>query len=425
MSAPRGMRLQIGLFGRRNAGKSSLFNRLLHQEVAIVSDVPGTTTDPVERPMEFQPLGPVQFIDTAGLDDAGALGEKRTAKSRAVADRVDVALLVAESWTAEERRLTALFASRKTPLIIACTKADRRADRDLEQQAAAAGYGEVVTVSAADGTGLDALREALIRAAPDDFLTPATILGDLVAPGAVVLLVVPIDQEAPRGRLILPQVQVLRDLLDHDACAVVVKERELAPMLKALTHPPALVVTDSQAFQKVAADTPRNVPMTSFSVLFARFKGDLVQQTEGAQALLRLKPGARVLIAESCTHHPICEDIGRVQIPRWLTRRVGGPVETVVSPGRAFPEDLTGFDLVIHCGGCMLTRREMLIRIAQARAAGVPITNYGLAIAACLGILDRALEPFARLAGTAHAAAAPGAARTGSRRAPRAAPPRG
>ena len=394
MSAPRGMRLQIGLFGRRNAGKSSLFNRLLHQEVSIVSEVPGTTTDPVERPMELQPLGPVQFIDTAGLDDAGALGEKRKAKSRAVADRVDVALLVADAWEADEKRLAALFAEKKIPFIVACTKADRRADRELERLAGEGGYGETVTVSAVDGTGLGRLREALIRATPEDFLTPATIIGDLVKPGSMVVLVVPIDKEAPRGRLILPQVQVLRDVLDQDACSLVVKERELALMLKELKHPPALVVTDSQAFLKVAADTPRNVLMTSFSVLFARFKGDLYHQALGARTLLRLKPGARVLIAEACTHHPICDDIGRVKIPRWLEQSVGGKVEIVTLPGREFPEDVTGFDLVIHCGGCMLTRREMLIRIERAKAAGVAITNYGLAIAACLGILDRALEPF-------------------------------
>lgn len=394
MSAPRGMRLQIGLFGRRNAGKSSLFNRLLHQEVSIVSDVPGTTTDPVERPMELQPLGPVQFIDTAGLDDSGALGEKRKARSRAVADRVDVALLVADVWEADEKRLAALFAEKKIPLIVACTKCDLRSDRSLEQAAGGGGYGEVVTVSAVDGTGMARLREALIRAAPEDFMTPATIIGDLVKPGSVVVLVVPIDKEAPRGRLILPQVQVLRDVLDQDACSLVVKERELASMLKELKRPPALVVTDSQAFLKVAADTPPDVLMTSFSVLFARFKGDLYPLALGAQTLLRLKPGARVLMAEACTHHPIGDDIGRVKLPRWLEQSVGGNVEIVTLPGRDFPEDVAGFDLVIHCGGCMLTRREMLIRIERAKASGVAITNYGLAIAACLGILDRALAPF-------------------------------
>jgi [FeFe] hydrogenase H-cluster maturation GTPase HydF len=394
MNTPRGMRLQIGLFGRRNAGKSSLFNRLLHQDVAIVSEVPGTTTDPVERPMELQPLGPVQFIDTAGLDDEGALGEQRVAKSRAVLERVDVAILVADDWGEEERVRVSGFRDKKTPLVIACAKADRRMDRALESAAAEAGYGEVVTVSALDGSGLARLREALIRAAPEDFLTPSTIIGDLIRPGQTVVLVVPIDKEAPKGRLILPQVQVLRDILDQDACALVVKERELAPMLKELTHPPALVITDSQAFLKVAADTPPEVPMTSFSVLFARFKGDLFPLAQGAFTLMDLKPGSRVLMAEACTHHPICDDIGRVKIPRWLEQAIGGKLEIVTVPGRDFPPDVSSFDLIIHCGGCMLTRREMLIRIERAREAGVPITNYGLAIAACLGILKRALGPF-------------------------------
>jgi [FeFe] hydrogenase H-cluster maturation GTPase HydF len=394
MNTPRGMRLQIGLFGRRNAGKSSLFNRLLHQDVAIVSEVPGTTTDPVERPMELQPLGPVQFIDTAGLDDEGALGEKRIAKTRSVLDRVDVAILVADAWGEEERVRVAGFKEKKTPLVIACTKSDRRLDRALEEAAAQAGYGEAVTVSAADGSGLARLREALIRAAPEDFLTPATIIGDLIRPGQTVVLVVPIDKEAPKGRLILPQVQVLRDILDQDACALVVKERELASMLKELTHPPALVITDSQAFLKVAADTPPEVPMTSFSVLFARFKGDLTPLARGAFTLMNLKPGGRVLMAEACTHHPICDDIGRVKIPRWLEQSVGGKLDIVTVPGREFPADVKEFDLIIHCGGCMLTRREMLIRIERAREAGVAITNYGLAIAACLGILKRALGPF-------------------------------
>jgi [FeFe] hydrogenase H-cluster maturation GTPase HydF len=394
MSTPRGMRLQIGLFGRRNAGKSSLFNRLLHQEVAIVSDVPGTTTDPVERPMELQPIGPVQFIDTAGLDDVGALGEKRAAKSRSVLERVDVAILVADEWGEEERVRVAGFRDKKTPLVIACAKADLRSDRSLEQSATEAGYGEVVTVSALDGSGLPRLREALIRACPEDFLTPSTIIGDLIRPGQVVVLVVPIDKEAPKGRLILPQVQVLRDVLDQDACSLVVKERELAPMLKALKQPPALVVTDSQAFLKVAADTPKDVRMTSFSVLFARFKGDLFPLAQGAYTLMNLKPGGRVLMAEACTHHPICDDIGRVKIPRWLEQSVGGKLDIVTVPGRDFPPDVKDFDLIIHCGGCMLTRREMLIRIERAKDAGVPITNYGLAIAACLGILDRALGPF-------------------------------
>jgi len=394
MRTPRGLRLQIGLFGRRNAGKSSLFNQLLSQDVAIVSETPGTTTDPVERPFELHSLGPVQFIDTAGLDDVGALGEKRAARSRAVADRVDVAIVVADQWGEEERRLIAFFRERQVPVVIACTKADQRPDRTLENAAAAEGYGGVVTVSAATGEGMDRLREALIRAVPDSFFERSTIVGDLIHAGEVVVLVVPIDKEAPKGRLILPQVQVLRDLLDHDAIGLVVKERELASAMKGLTRRPSLVITDSQAFLKVAADTPPSVPMTSFSILMARYKGDLQRLAEGALAIGRLRPGARVLIAEACSHHPISDDIGRVKIPRWLEAHMGGKVTFEFGPGREFPERLTGYDLIIHCGGCMLTRREMLIRIERARASGVPITNYGLAIAFSLGIFERALSPF-------------------------------
>jgi len=279
-------------------------------------------------------------------------------------------------------------------LVIACSKADRRTDRSVEEAASKEGYGEVVTVSAVTGEGMERLREAILRVVPESFLSLPTIVGDLIRAGDVAVLVIPIDKEAPKGRLILPQVQVLRDLLDHDAAALVVKERELAVMLRSLRQPPALVVTDSQAFLKVAADTPPSVPMTSFSILMARFKGDLTALAEGARAIEGLRPGARVLIAEACSHHPITDDIGRVKIPRWLEQHVGGKIRFETLPGREFPEDVKDYDLIIHCGGCMLTRREMLIRIERARAAGVPITNYGLAIAVCLGILKRALSPF-------------------------------
>lgn len=394
MKTPRGLRIQIGLFGRRNAGKSSLFNRLLGQDVAIVSDTPGTTTDPVERPYEFHSIGPVQFIDTAGLDDVGALGEKRAAKSRAVGERVDLALLVADQWGREEIRLVDLFRKRRIPLVIACSKADRRTDRAVEEAALSGGYGEVVTVSATTGEGIDHLREAIIRAVPESFLTPSTIVGDLIRPGDLVALVVPIDKEAPKGRLILPQVQVLRDLLDHDSAALVIKEKELGEMLRTLRPAPALVVTDSQAFREVAAATPPTVLMTSFSILMARYKGDLEALAAGALAIERLRPGGRVLIAEACSHHPIPDDIGREKIPRWLEQHVGGKLRFEILAGRDFPEEVEGFDLIIHCGACMLTRREMLIRIERARSTGVPITNYGLAIASSLGILKRALEPF-------------------------------
>jgi [FeFe] hydrogenase H-cluster maturation GTPase HydF len=393
-TTPRGLRLQIGIFGRRNVGKSSLFNRLLHQEVSIVSEVAGTTTDPVEKAMELQPLGPVLFVDTAGIDDVGALGAARVARSRRVLERVDLALLVTDDWGPFERGLLDLLSERRTPLAVICAKSDLRADRRLEAAAQAAGVADIATVSALTGDGIDAVRALAIRLAPDDALAPPALVADLVPAGAIVVLVVPIDKEAPKGRLILPQVQAIRDLLDNDACALVVKERELAPTLQKLRMPPALVVTDSQAFLKVAADTPADVPMTSFSILLARQKGDLAELVRGALAIDRLQPGARVLIAETCTHHPIADDIGRVKIPRWLEQVVGGKLAITHVAGCDQPVDFGSFDLVIQCGSCMWTRREVLGRMAVVRGAQVPMTNYGLAIAFCLGILERALQPF-------------------------------
>lgn len=391
---PRGLRLQIGIFGRRNVGKSLLFNRLLHQSVSIVSAVAGTTTDPVEKAMELHPLGPVMFVDTAGIDDVGALGAARVARTKRVLERVDLALLVTDDWGPFEQGLLDLLRARQTPLGVVCSKSDLRADRRLEATVQAAGAGEFATVSALTGAGMDAVRALTIRLAPEDTFTPPALVADLVPSGAIVILVVPIDKEAPKGRLILPQVQAIRDLLDNDACALVVKERELAPIMRKLRVPPALVVTDSQAFLKVAADTPPEVPMTSFSILMARQKGDLAELVRGAFAIDRLQPGSRVLIAEACTHHPIADDIGRVKLPRWLEQIVGGKLAITHVAGCDWPGDLSAFDLVIQCGSCMWTRREMLSRMASVRDAHVPMTNYGLAIAFCLGILERALRPF-------------------------------
>jgi len=394
--SPKGYRLHIGIFGRRNAGKSSLLNAITRQHVSIVSEFAGTTTDPVEKPMELLPLGPVLFIDTAGIDDAGALGELRVEKTRRAFDRTDLALLVTEAgtWGDFEDQLLQEMAQRRTPAIVVFNKID------LGQPSAAlidrlrAGKLPMVRTNAPEGTGILDLRQAILDAAPAEFTNPATILSDLVGPGEIAVLVVPIDKEAPKGRLILPQVQSIRDLLDGDSWCVVVKERELRAALSSLVKKPKLVVTDSQAFLKVAADTPHDVPMTSFSILFARFKGDLTTQVMGARAIDGLRAGDRVLIAEACSHHPIGEDIGRVKIPRWLTQYVGGKIEFTHVQGHDFPDDLTPYKLVIHCGACMWNRKEMLSRLLQCRAAGVPITNYGLAIAFSLGILERALEPF-------------------------------
>jgi [FeFe] hydrogenase H-cluster maturation GTPase HydF len=412
MKTPKSLRLHIGIFGRRNVGKSSLLNALTRQQVSIVSDVAGTTTDPVEKPMELLPLGPVLFIDTAGIDDVGALGEMRVDKTRKVLERTDVGIVVAEAgkWDCFEQAIVDELGKRGVPVIVVLNKCDlaewkmgtvpsgavpifQDATEELERKLRDAGVRTAWTV-APKGVGILALREALIASAPEEFVNPPTIVGDLLPSGGLAVLVVPIDKEAPRGRLIQPQVQTIRDLLDNDAYCMVVKERELRDALMRLNRKPDIVVTDSQAFLKVAGDTPPDVKLTSFSILFARYKGDLIEMVRGATAIDRLRPGDRVLVAESCTHHPIGDDIGRVKIPRWLTQYVGGKLEFVTHQGHDFPADLSSYKLVIHCGACMTNRRAVLNRVAQCREQDVPITNYGLTIAYSLGIFERALEPF-------------------------------
>jgi [FeFe] hydrogenase H-cluster maturation GTPase HydF len=395
-AAPRGMRLHIGIFGRGNVGKSSLLNALTRQHVSIVSAVAGTTTDPVEKPMELLPLGPVLFIDTAGIDDTGQLGMLRVEKTRQAVERTDLGLVVAagSTWGTFEDEILSALGARGTPVIAVFNKSDVGAPPPAVVERLRASQVPVVCTVATQGEGLEALRAALVEQAPADFVDPPSILGDLVGPGDPVVLVVPIDQEAPRGRLILPQVQTIRDLLDQDAWCLVVKERELRTALATLSRRPALVVTDSQAFLKVAADTPPEVPMTSFSILFSRFKGDLAEFVRGAMTIERLAPGARILIADACTHHPIGDDIARVKIPRWLTQYVGGKLEITHTQGRDWPANLAEFDLIVHCGGCTLNRRELLSRVLRARDHGVPITNFGMAIAWSLGVFERALAPF-------------------------------
>lgn len=395
-AAPRGLRLHVGLFGRRNVGKSSLLNALTRQDVSIVSPTPGTTTDPVEKPMELLPLGPVLFIDTAGVDDEGALGGLRIERTRQVLERTDLALLVAEAgtWGRFEEALLAEIAARSLPLVVVLNKRDvAPPPPSLLARLASAGL-PVVETAAPSGRGIADLRRTLLATVPAEALESRRVVGDLVSEGDLVVLVVPVDKEAPKGRLILPQVQAIRDLLDSDALALVVKERELKTALSRLSSPPRLVVTDSQAFLKVAADTPPGVPLTSFSILFARFQGDLAEMVRGTVGIDRLKSGDRILVAESCTHHPVGEDIGRVKIPRWLRQYTGVPLEVVHVQGHDFPEDLSPFSLVVHCGSCMGNRREMLSRILRCRSAAVPVTNYGLTIAYSLGILERALGPF-------------------------------
>ncbi|MBE6425720.1 MAG: [FeFe] hydrogenase H-cluster maturation GTPase HydF [Planctomycetaceae bacterium] len=395
-AAPRGMRLHIGIFGRRNAGKSSLLNMMTSQNVSIVSDVAGTTTDPVEKPMELLPIGPVLFIDTAGIDDdAGTLGEERAQRTRRVFDRTELAILVLgeNEWTQYEEELRLEFQRRNVPVLAVFNKTDLHEPDEMLRTRLSEEFGlPTVSVSAKERCGFAELKQKILENVSEEWISSPQIVSDLVPAGSTVVLVVPIDKEAPKGRLILPQVQVLRELLDSGIIAVVTRETELAETLEKLREPPALVVTDSQVFRQVAQIVPREVPLTGFSVLFARFKGDLTTFIEGTRAVSRLKPGDRVLIAESCTHHPIGEDIGRVKIPRWLQDAVGGEIQFDHVQGNDFPQDLTPWKLIIHCGGCMTNRRAILSRIMQAREQNVPITNYGMIIAWSMGIFERAVE---------------------------------
>ncbi|MGE4526974.1 MAG: [FeFe] hydrogenase H-cluster maturation GTPase HydF [Rhodospirillaceae bacterium] len=393
---PKGLRLHIGVFGRRNVGKSSLVNALIGQAVSIVSPTPGTTTDPVEKAFEIQPLGPVLFIDTAGVDDEGALGELRREKTEKVLDRADLALLVAgpEPLGEFETRLIAALRARGVPFLVAFNKADLAPPPAAELARLAAEGVPAQAVSALTGEGVAALKTALAARVPEGRVATPHLLGDLVPPGGVVVLVVPIDLGAPKGRLILPQVMAIRDALDSDAFCLVAKERELRAAFASLSRPPDLVVCDSQVVLKTAADTPPDVPLTTFSILMARLKGDLARLAEGAAAISRLRPGDRVLISEACSHHPLPDDIGRVKIPRWLRQYAGGGIEVEVVAGGDFPQDLSAYALIVHCGACMINRRQMLARIEAARTGGVPITNYGVAISLVQGVLPRVLEVF-------------------------------
>lgn len=395
LTAPRGVRLHIGIFGRRNAGKSSLLNALTRQNVSIVSDVAGTTTDPVEKPMELLPLGPVVFVDTAGVDDDTPLGAQRIEKTRRIIERVDLGLIVtAGVWGEFEREIAEAFHLRQVPVIAVLNKSDQVSNAaELGPQLDSDGIPWAST-RADIGLGIDRVRALILKAVPPDFLDANGIVGDLVEPGEVVVLVIPIDKEAPKGRIILPQVQAIRDLLDHNVISVVATEHELGTALNRLHRPPALVVTDSQAFLEVAGITPPDVPLTSFSILFSRYRGDLMTQVEGTMAVENLKPGDRILVAEACSHHPIGDDIGRVKIPKWLNRYIGGELAFTTIQSHDFPDDISSYKLVIHCGACMINRREVLNRILRCRQAGIPITNYGLVIAYSLGIFERALEPF-------------------------------
>jgi len=392
---PRGSRLHIAIFGRRNAGKSSLINALTNQNIAIVSDVPGTTTDPVYKSMEILPIGPVVIIDTAGIDDVGELGTLRIEKAYTVLAKTDLLLLVIDpSKGVESHEVEVIKRAKqnKVSVIGVLNKIDLFPQANPDELSATLNI-PVIPVSAVTHKGIDELKLTMIKLAPKDWMS-STIIGDLISPGDTIVLVVPIDLSAPKGRLILPQVQTIRDILDHDAMALVVKERELKAAIGNLKNNPRLVVTDSQAFLKVAADTPSDVPMTSFSILFARHKGNLISLVEGAKAVEDLVPGDKVLIAEACTHHRVEDDIGTVKIPRWLRQVVGGPLDFKWVSGHELPPDIKDYKLIIHCGACMINRKEMLHRLMMAQQAGVPMVNYGVLIAYVLGILKRALAPF-------------------------------
>lgn len=405
-SAPKSVRLQIGVFGRRNVGKSSTLNALTRQDLAIVSDVPGTTADPLEKAMELAPIGPVLLIDSAGVDDEGALGEKRVAKTERLFDRVDVGLIVVDAslggsaWGPFEEKIADELARRAVPGLVVWNKIDLAAPSDSAVAAVRKRGLTAVEVSAlrdANGkSGSPRIREALTRLAPEGFFAPRPLVADLIAPGETVVLVVPLDAAAPKGRLILPQVQTIRDLLDAECCAVVVRPERLVSALDRFKTPPGLVVVDSQAFGPVARIVPRSIPLTSFSILFARRQGDLRTFVDGARRIDDLTADSRVLIAEACSHHAVEEDIGTVKIPRWLRARVGETLRIERAQGRDFPavDELRRFDLILHCGGCSINRRETTARLARAAEAGVPITNYGTAIAFLHGILERAVEPF-------------------------------
>mgnify|MGYP005763370627 FL=1 len=388
---PSSERVQIGFFGCRNAGKSSLVNAVTNQEMAVVSPVKGTTTDPVTKAMELLPLGPVLIIDTPGIDDEGGLGEQRVKRTKQILNRIDCAVLVVDSVagkTKADEELLNLFQEKQIPFLVAYNKSDL-------QMPILSGKNEVA-VSALQKTGIEELKER-IAALGKENQKERMLVRDLVKAEDLVVLVTPIDSSAPKGRLILPQQQTIRDLLEADAIPVVTKENTLKTTLESLAKKPAMVITDSQAFAQVSKDTPLDIPLTSFSILMARYKGFLEGAVQGVAAIETLQDGDKVLICEGCTHHRQCEDIGTVKIPRWLRQHTGKELELVHTSGKDFPEDLLPYRLVIHCGGCMLNEREVAYRQKCAADAGIPFTNYGIAIAYMTGILKRSIEIFPKL----------------------------
>lgn len=409
---PSGERIHIGFFGRRNAGKSSVVNAVTGQELAVVSDTKGTTTDPVYKSMELLPIGPVMIIDTPGFDDEGALGELRVRKTKQVLNKTDIAVLVVDATEGKKQcdeELIRIFKEKEIPYIIVNNKADLLSDEVSEkvcqnnvaeqrkaEQNALLSSGQEQYVSALTGAGIYELKECIGKLTPNEDMT-LKIVGDLLHPGDFVVLVVPIDSAAPKGRLILPQQQTIRDVLEANAAAIVVKESELKQTLEQLGRSPAMVITDSQVFEQVSEVVSEKIPLTSFSILMARYKGYLETAVNGVAAIDHLKDGDKILISEGCTHHRQCDDIGTVKIPRWLKQHTGKELIIETSSGTEFPEDLTSYALVIHCGGCMLNEREVKYRMKCAEDQRVPFTNYGIAIAQMKGILKRSIELFPNL----------------------------
>ena len=398
---PASERVHIGFFGKRNAGKSSVMNKVTGQNLAVVSDVKGTTTDPVYKAMELLPLGPVVMMDTPGIDDEGELGSLRVKKSYQVLNKTDAAVLVIDGkngMSQEDQALLERIKKKKIPSILVLNKRDMLEPGEVCQTLAGLpkGYEEgrdFLWVSAREGTGIQELKEKLaILAKPEE--NQKKIIGDLLSPGDFVVLVVPIDKAAPKGRLILPQQQTIRDILDSNGISVVVKEDRLKETLEGLGKKPRMVITDSQVFKKISQDTPGEIPLTSFSILFARYKGNLETTVQGARALENLKDGDQVLISEGCTHHRQCGDIGTVKLPAWIQKYTGKNLKFSFTSGTEFPEELGAYSLIVHCGGCMLNEREMKYRLSCAQDQGVPMTNYGILIAYMNGILERSLEPF-------------------------------
>lgn len=396
MKTLKSMRLHIGIFGKTNVGKSSLLNRITNQDVSIVSNIAGTTTDVVEKTMELLPIGPVNFLDTAGINDSTALSSERIEKTMKIINRTDVAIVVCDYNGIDdyERNLIEKFNELKIPFMIFINKTDEKypSDSIIEDLK---NYTKHILLSSVktDDLIVFKIKELLLKLLPEDFVNSPKIVGDLIPQGSTVILVIPIDKEAPKGRIILPQVQTLRDLLDNNCVSVVVKESELKSAIDNLKIAPSLVVTDSQAFKNVSEIVPENIPLTSFSILFARLKGDLNTFSQGAKSIEKLQDGDRVLILESCTHHAIEDDIGRVKIPNLLRKKTGKNLIIDNIAGHDFP-DISKYKLIIHCGACMTNRREVLSRILLASENNVPITNYGICISYCLGILPRALKIF-------------------------------